>query len=118
MEETRYAIDIAPLLLELLSALAAVLLAAGTWAIKRLATKFGLENDAKIRSYLEDALVSGIEFGKKKVEKAIEGMDDVQIKDKVVAEAASYVVKGVPDALRHFGVTEERLKEMLLARLT
>lgn len=114
---TQYAIDLSPILTDVIQALAVLLLALGSWAIKKLMTKLGLEHDDKIRGYLEEALLNGIEFAKKKAGDAAQSLHSIEVKDKVVADAANYVAKGVPDALRHFGITDERLKEMLLARL-
>lgn len=111
-------VDVQPIIDAVVGALAALLLAVGTWAAKMLGDRLGLAKDSEVRGYLETAIQSGIGWGK---EKALAlGHKDfakIDVRNQVVAAAVSYVVKATPDALRRFGLTDDRLRELVLARL-
>ena len=107
-------IDFAPVLDIGISLLAAVLLAAGTWGVARFNQWLGLKNDAEFRSYLNGALYAAVDYGKAR---AKELNVKVDVENAIVAEAVRYAAESVPDALDRFGITDERLADMVKARL-
>ena len=105
-----------PLILEIMGG---VVLALGAWAIKRFATKMGLESDEKIRGYLMEALKAGVTYGKNKAMEELSDADwtKIEVKNAMLAHAASYVMTRVPDAVKKFNLTEQDVKDLVLARL-
>ncbi|PZQ46323.1 MAG: hypothetical protein DI551_05255 [Micavibrio aeruginosavorus] len=77
-------------------------------------TKLGI--DEKHREVLQDAVAMGLNFAKNIVLDKAKGISNPAVKSELVAAASNYVLNRVPDAIEHFGITEEALKEMILAR--
>lgn len=109
------AVSLAPAIDAVLAALAALLLALGTFAIQRLLGWLKLSQDEKVRAYLEDALQNGIAFARARVSSRAVGSIDV--KSAVVAEAANYAIARVPDALKRFGIDQDGVRDLVQARL-
>lgn len=112
-------IEFGPTLSVILQGLAGVLLAVGTWAVKLLADKLGLEKDDKVRQYLNDAIKNGVEFGKKKAKEELSDADWTRIETKnvLLAHAAGYVLSKVPDAVKRFKLTEDDIKDLIYSRI-
>lgn len=112
-------IDLAPYIPVVLEVLAGIVLALAGWAVKRFATKMGLESDEKIRTYLMQAITAAVTYGKNK---AVEELNDadwtkLEVKDVLLAQAASYVITRVPGAVKKFKLNEQDIKDLVLARL-
>jgi mono/diheme cytochrome c family protein len=112
-------IDLSPLVQPTVEVLAGIFLAVGIWAVKKLSTKLGLEADDKIRSYLLTAVENAVAFGKTKAVEKFEHADwtKVEVKDEILAHAASYVMTRVPDAVKQFKLSEQDIKDMVMAKL-
>lgn len=110
-------IDVTPVLNLGIDLLALVLMALGSWAIARLGRKFGLEADDQIRVYLGEALVSGIGWAKEQARKRSQDMARIEVRNKLAAEAAGYVIERVPDAVKRFGLDRQRIEKLIEARL-
>jgi len=83
--------------------------------ISWLKTKFGFfVPDEVIRTYLNEAIQNGIKFATNKVK---ETDLVVTFDNKFVGLAVDYVADRVPDALKRFGITPEKLADMVRARL-
>lgn len=117
MEPTNLVVDLSPVLQLTIELLGAVVLALAGWAVTKFGKKLGLENDAKIRQYLDEAIKNGVAFAEQKLKEQAGKIDEVDVKNAKVAEAANYVIKAVPDAIKHFGVTPEKLADLVTARL-
>lgn len=87
------------------------------WLLKK--TKLDkLVSEDVIRAYLDQALVKAVHFGKAEAEKIVGTVNTkVEVEDRIVAFALEYAVKAVPDAIKHFGITEDGLRAMITARL-
>jgi len=112
-------IDLQPILGLAVDALQGLLLALGAWVATKVAQTFGLENDDKIRGYLDKAVVNAIEFGEKKAREEVKKADwaKIETKNAMVAHAAGYVLSKVPDAVKRFKLTEDDVKDLVTARL-
>jgi len=110
-------IDFSPLLGMLIDTLAAALTAVGVWAVARLGRKLGLEADDRVRLYLDDALARGIGYAREQAKRAAADLGKVELRSTIAAEAASYVIDRVPDAVRHFKLGPEEVKRLVEARL-
>lgn len=114
-------IDFGPLLDALLPLAAALLTAlsplVARW-IMTLTRLNKLEADDKVRAYLEVALDRGIQYGLGKTQawrgKAALTLD---IQNEAIATGAQYVLARVPDALNHFKLDEQAVKDLVRARL-
>lgn len=69
----------------------------------------GKQLEARHREALQSALRNGAELLMRKVPQGVK----VNVGSKSVAEGIEYVLKSVPDALDFFGLTRERVAEML-----
>jgi hypothetical protein len=83
--------------------------------ISWLKTKFGFfVPDEVIRTYLNEAIQNGIKFATNKVK---ETDLVVTFDNKFVGLAVDYIADRVPDALKRFEITPEKLADMIKARL-
>lgn len=97
----------------------AVLSAFGTYAIWRLNTWLNLKKDSEIRVVLNDVLEKALVYGKNKtLLLAKDKIDDLAAHNDVLEHAVTYAVNHAPQSLMHFEITPEKLKNMLIARLT
>lgn len=114
-------VDVSPVTDPLLDLLGVALVALATWALHRvqkwMKARTGIEIDQSTRLYLEDAMKRGIAYARTRVAENIEGKTQVDIENEIAAAAVAYLVGKVPDALLHFGITEEGLYQRILARL-
>ena len=60
---------------------------------------------------------NGIAWAKANALKKVSNINDPQVKDLMVAMAANYVLSQVPDAIKHFNLTEANITDMIVARL-
>ena len=102
-----------PLLTELLSILIAALVGFLTVKINKW---LGLNIEAKHREALQMALKNGAMAGLAKVQ-SMTADARVDVKSEIVAQALVYASKSAPDAIAYFGLTPERLREMIEAKI-
>ena len=117
------AIDLKPLLDAVIGTIASVVLALGVVAVRKLngwlTAKTGnqnLLNEDLIRSYMHNALDNGVKFAVAKVGSS--NWAQVDVKNALVAEAASYALTKVPDAIKYFNLSSEDLEDMIQSKLT
>lgn len=77
--------------------------------------KFGIDIEAKHREALHSAVVTGLNLGAAKIGGVLAGRT-ISVGSPVVAEAMTWVARSVPDALGHFGITDAKLQELVLAK--
>lgn len=119
-EATGGVIDFSPILNELALAVATVASAALLYLAKLardwFKAKTGVElqiSDEQMRAVLDKAIQYGIALAVGRLgSKATLTVGNAQ-----VAQIANYVIAAVPGALKNFGITEERLQDMIRARL-
>lgn len=89
-----------------------------TFATVLIKRKFSIDIEAKHREALHQALQTGVDLAIARVGARVENMD-VQIQNRVVGQAAMYVVKSVPDALKALKVPDygDQLTEMVVAKI-
>lgn len=94
-----------------------VLGALGGFGLRALTRFLRLKEDGLVRHYLDDAMHRALSWA---VEQAVTRGDDmarIEVRSRLLADAASYAAATVPDALRRFGIGEAGLKQRLEARL-
>lgn len=86
------------------------------WIVKLIRDKIGLDIEARHREALQTALnnAAGLIIGKGE---NLAGKLKITVQNDAIAEAVSYVLKGAPDALAYFGVTPDRVRQMIEAKV-
>ena len=87
------------------------------FVLNRISSLIGLQRDAKIREYLDKAIIHGLAYAHEKIITSDHNIKDVATRSKVVAEASNYLLSKVPDAVKHFNLGDNDLRQMLYARL-
>lgn len=101
----------------LLAQVIAALIAAGIgWIGYKLNKALGINIEAKHREALQSALMNGVYKGLHYAEEAA-GKVTIDVRSEVVAEGIRYVQRSVPDAIKHFGLTDERIRDLIEAKL-
>ncbi|MEE4013916.1 inadl protein [Roseibium sp. FZY0029] len=100
----------------------AVIGAAALWlgrkAIDAFQERTGLELDDQLKDRVDDALFNAVQFGKSKVLTAAQGHRfEVNVRSAVLKHAFEYVQASIPEALDYFDISEDRLTDLLEARL-
>lgn len=114
--EPTFAIDLSPLVNELVSVLAMVLTTIAGLGVRALFKKLGLQEERELREALEIAAQRGISLAANRLAQESKRLDNVEVRNELVALAANYVVKSTPGAVKKFNLNE-RLQELIEARL-
>lgn len=109
-------IDLAPITsmaLEFVFGLVAVF---GAFVLNALRKKFNFDSEGVLNERLNEAIERGLMYAN---EKLVENNKSLtrSTENEFVAEAVNYVIKGVPKTIQHFGLTQERIKELVLSRV-
>lgn len=91
---------------------------AGAWIALRLNKSLGLSIDAKQREVIEQGLSRAIGFGLEQARAHLPNASAVDVKSVAVAQAVTYAQAFIPGALSHFGITPDKLAQMVAARFT
>lgn len=115
-------VSLSPIIGTITTLLSVVITGIGGVALKIfyafLKDKAGIELDAQVRAYLDQALTNAVSYGKLKVEGIVDANTAaVDVHSEVVAQALDYITAQVPDALAHFGIDDDGLKRLIEARL-
>lgn len=102
-----------PYLVELTGILVAGVLGYLATLVKK---KFGLDIEAKHREALQTALTNAAGLLIARGDGLAAGVN-FDVKNPLVAEAINYALKGAPDAMKYFGLTPERVRDMLAAKV-
>lgn len=108
-------IDFTPLISVVIEIAASLLMIFAILAVRALQRKFNIEADEKMNGRINEAIERAIDFAEAKLKEKGKGVV-VDTKHEAVAEAVNYVIAGVPKAIGHFGLTPERIAEMVEAR--
>ncbi|MCV6574612.1 MAG: hypothetical protein OIF58_02660 [Cohaesibacter sp.] len=93
--------------------IAAVLVGAFSWAAKKF---FGLQIDAKQRESLHGAIERGIGAALDVLSQKAKTKNSFDVDHEIVALVANYVIKMSPEAVKYFGLTSEKLAEVIKAK--
>lgn len=120
--------DIRPVVNQLIDWAAVALMAGGgvviTMGLRWLSSKTKMQDnefEALLASRLNDILHRAIEHSvivaKNEVNKPGSGLSAIKFDNLFVGIAVNYAVKSMPDIIKHFNLTKERIEEMIMARL-
>lgn len=116
------AVDLMPVLIGayefLKPALTVVIMFLVALAIEKVRTHFKLKSEVLSNDRLQEILGRGISFGLSRLEQTLQGkVLNVNVKNEVIRLGIDYAARSAPETLKKFGVTPERLKEMVEAKL-
>lgn len=79
----------------------------GTWAVSRLAQRFGLQVNQAQKAMFDQALSDSLTYGVTQADATIKakGWDHVDSKNAIIDAGLSYVVAKFPDALKAVGLS-------------
>jgi hypothetical protein len=99
----------------------AIVAAALVWLARKgigvFEDKINIELDEQMKDRIEAAIIWGVEYGHKKAQRLTASHSVIDVQNETIAQAVSYVIKSVPDSLNYFGITEDRLRDMIEARM-
>lgn len=117
MEETNYIIDLAPILDVVLQGLVVLITTLIGWGITKLTKKYNLDIDEKYREHLYGSIEKAINYGTAVAKEKLKHKTEIDVRNAILAEATNYVLKGIPPTLKKLKLTEDRLRELVLAKL-
>ncbi|SPL65332.1 hypothetical protein [Ochrobactrum soli] len=94
----------------------ALVAAAVGWLLVKWSKLTGLNIEASHRDALQTTLQNAVNFGLNRLEDKA-NKASINVKSAVLAAAIDYVFKSAPDAVKFFGLTPERLGDLLEAKL-
>lgn len=87
-------------------------------AIEKVRSHFKLKSEVLSNDRLQDILGRGISLGLSRLDQSLKGKSlNVNVKNEVVRLGIEYATASAPETLKKFGVTPERLAEMVEAKL-
>lgn len=100
----------------LVEVLTIVLLALGTFAVNKVREKFGIDAESEVAQTLHAGIDRAVHFAMQKVAERGEPIT-IKVKNEIVANATKYIVDNFPGTLARFGLTEQRIADLVLAHL-
>lgn len=107
---------VAPVIESVLGAIGVVVGGYAVRLIHRGLRYLGLAEDARVRSYLEDATLAAIDYAMRRA-RAHAVPPASEVERALVAAASNYLERRVPDALARFGLVGTELEDYVTARL-
>lgn len=86
------------------------------WAARRVHQLTGLNIEARHREALQSALENGARLVIERIGRSAAGKS-VPVGNAILEDGVEYVLRSVPDAVRFFGLTPQRLGELLRPKL-
>lgn len=108
-----FILEVAPYATE---AASLIVIAAIGWVTVFLKRKLGIDIEARHREALHSAIMTGLGVAASRHGGSMRSIK-VDVDSAFLAETANYVLQSVPDAVRYFGVTPERIAEIAAAKL-
>jgi hypothetical protein len=104
---------VAPLAVTVLSGVASAFLAVSFGWLRR---KWGIDIEANHREALHSAIVTGINLGVAKTGQ-LGSVPKMQVGNPLTRIALEYALRAVPDAIKAFNLTPEKVEQMILAKI-
>lgn len=86
------------------------------WIGLRVRVWTGLAIEARHREALHSAAVTGVDLALSRIGDRVDRID-VDLRSAVLADAAAWVARSVPDALAHLGVTPDKVRDLVESKL-
>lgn len=112
------AIDFRPLVSTLVEVLTGAVAAFGLWLGALLRNKLKIEADSAAAQALDRAIANGIAYGAAKVQDLVTAnLPPLRVQNELLASAGAYVIGTMPDTIKRFGLTPDKVQQLVLARL-
>lgn len=117
-----YVVDLMPTIVRLLDFLVPTIgVLVGIYLVPVLVKygkKFGIQNEIADNTRLQEFIGRGIAFGFSRMQEILSNRKlEIHTKNQLISTAADYVISSAPGILKKFGVTPERLAEIVEAKL-
>jgi len=117
-----YPVDLSGIIIAAVGLFMAVLAALARTGVRAfvsfLEARTSLAVDEQTRAYLDAALDNALAWGSRHIaDYAASKAASIEVRNEVLADALTYISAHVPDAVDHFGLTEDDIERMLEARL-
>lgn len=87
-------------------------------AIEKVRSHFKLKSEVLSNERLQEILGRGVSYGLSRLEQTLQNKTlNVTVKNEVIRLGIDYAARSAPETLKKFGVTPERLKELVEAKL-
>jgi hypothetical protein len=117
-QEADTMVNLWPLIDRGLGVVVAIIGLVATYVIPHLSYKWlGIRMEEKHAGALQGALMQGVNYAADVARSHGKDLALVDVKHQMAADAVRYVAQATPDALAHFGITSNRVEEMVRARL-
>lgn len=73
--------------------------------------------DDEHRAYIDNAIAHGLTLAEAKVRDLAGGINDPTVKNQTVATAANFVLASIPTVLVKYGITPDKLRDMVTQKL-
>ncbi|WP_420411588.1 inadl protein [Roseibium sp.] len=114
-------VDFSPVIEQVIGGVFSVVGVAAVWLLNKALDAFkertGIELDDQYARRLDGALWNAINYGQVKAQETLAKHGKIDIRNELLANAINYAMESVPDALKHFDISQDRLLDMLEARL-
>lgn len=110
-------VDLSGILQIVLGLAAAAVAAAIPILVPFILKRIGIANDADLAAKLDAALTAGAGAAYNYGLSQAQGLSSVPVHNTAVAVGAGYVISKLPEALDHFNITADGVKERVAARL-
>jgi hypothetical protein len=112
------ALDFGPLVSTLVELLTGAVAGFGLWLGSLLRAKLKIEADSAAAQALDRAIGNAITYGLRQTQDLVAAnLPPVRLENELVASAARYVIDTMPDTIKRFGLTQDRVQQLVLARL-
>lgn len=112
-------IDFAPLIQQyVIPALGLVITTGISWLISKAAKFFNIRIDETQRAFVMSLVERGIAVGQHRIAQIAADKAHIETHNMIAAEAANYVIARAPDALKHFKLTPEDVRQIISAKLS
>lgn len=118
MDATQTAINLSPILTDLIQVLGGLLIVVLGWAGKKAADYFNLKQDDAARALIATAIANGVRYAESQLNEVTKRTNpSVNVSHPAIALAGNYAVTHVNDALTRLGITKEQLEQKIIAAL-
>ncbi|WP_026872636.1 hypothetical protein [Inquilinus limosus] len=110
-------IDLTPTIDYVVGLVVSVLGAGVAAVIGWVAKLLRLKAEDAVRTYLDTIAARAVTFARNRLLELGHDLSKIEVRDQWIADAGNYLARSAPDALKRFGLTEDRLADYIRARL-
>lgn len=89
----------------------------GRKALGEMEAKTNIQLDEQMKHRVDDALLKAVNFGKSRASDFVKRGVKIDVRNEIIANAVNYAQAAIPGTLEYFGITRDRLIDMIEARV-